>query len=116
MTEREKLKELFQTAEDMRKEGGSIDDSVDFLLKSGVIVLPCKIGDTVYRISSVICPKFDYNGRKIGLEEHTKIVESKLERSDISINEVYLTREQAEEFAKRPIRTRDNHRITLKEK
>ena len=38
MTEREKLKELFQTAEDMRKEGGSIDDSVDFLLASGVKV------------------------------------------------------------------------------
>ena len=38
MTEREKLKELLQTAEDMRNEGGSIDDSVDFLIEKGVKV------------------------------------------------------------------------------
>lgn len=39
MTEKERLTELFQIAEDMRKEGGGIDDSVNFLLANGVIVL-----------------------------------------------------------------------------
>ena len=36
MRERDKLIGLFQTAEDMRKEGGTIEDRVDFLLANGV--------------------------------------------------------------------------------
>ena len=48
MTEKERLTELFQIAEDMRKEGGTIEDSVDFLLENGVIVPPVKVGDIVY--------------------------------------------------------------------
>lgn len=63
MTQREKLIELLKSphkAEQLRKIGANIgkyeDDCVesmvaDFLLANGVIVPPCKVGDTVYVIS-----------------------------------------------------------------
>lgn len=46
MTERERLVELLKKADDFTY---SLENELaDYLLANGVVVLPCKIGDTVY--------------------------------------------------------------------
>ncbi len=47
MTERERLIKLFQEWEENKDK---YDDVFDYLLLNGVIVPPCKIGDTVYHL------------------------------------------------------------------
>ena len=63
MTESERLKELLLKCDPIKDRDldddwgdGEIDDIVDSLLENGVIVPPCKVGDTVYipYISTVI--------------------------------------------------------------
>ena len=49
MTDRERLIELMIEAKRTDLETGSFTDYLaDYLLEHGVIVLPCKVGDTVY--------------------------------------------------------------------
>ena len=55
MTERERLRELLLKCDPIKERDldddwgdGEIDDIVDSLLANGVIVPPCKVGDTVY--------------------------------------------------------------------
>lgn len=43
MNQREKMIELLVNAKDL-----SIERGADYLLENGVVVLPCKVGDTVY--------------------------------------------------------------------
>lgn len=57
MTDRDRLIELKRQAINYAQEkaderGGlvCIDDEVDYLLASGVILPPCKVGDTIYRL------------------------------------------------------------------
>lgn len=65
MTERERLVELIETpnkASCVRKEKDICDFKTseilaDFLLQNGVIVPPCKVGNTIYRIG-----RGDYEG------------------------------------------------------
>lgn len=102
------------TLEDTHTDG-AIEEITDYLLSNGVIVLPYKIGDTVYRINSVWLPEKVYDGLEehIQIVEHTEVIESTLKRNDISINEAYLTREEAEKAKNSPIQARDLHRITI---
>lgn len=48
MTERERLIEVLENAEKCL----DYETMADYLLNNGVIILPCKIGDTVYVIDS----------------------------------------------------------------
>lgn len=52
MTERERLIELVKGVDIMRKMRQSISECADYLLKNGVIIPPCEIGDTIYVIPS----------------------------------------------------------------
>ena len=50
MTEREKLILIISKYFFENENGASVDGLADYLLASGVTVLPCKVGDTVYSI------------------------------------------------------------------
>lgn len=55
MTQKEKLIELLS-----ERHSGSYDEALriaDFLIANGVVVLPCKVGDTVYQIGRDFCDK-----------------------------------------------------------
>lgn len=47
---REKLIKLIREYKDNNHGSGNILGTVDYLLENGVVVLPCKVGDTVYEI------------------------------------------------------------------
>ena len=102
MTDRERLIDLMIEAKRTDPETGSFTDYLaDYLLEHGVIVLPCKVGDTVYhvfpkkgiqtntvrqiRIGSCGMNIFDFNGF--------------FEPSDFG-KTVFLTREEAEKALK----------------
>ena len=102
MTEREKLIDLMIEAKRTEPETGSFTDYLaDYLLEHGVIILPCKVGDTVYhvfpkkgiqtntvrqiRIGSCGMNIFDFNGF--------------FEPYDFG-KTVFLTREEAEQALK----------------
>ena len=102
MTEREKLIDLMIEAKRTEPETGSFTEHLaDYLLEHGVIVLPCKVGDTVYhvfpkkgiqtntvrqiRIGSCGMNIFDFNGF--------------FEPSDFG-KTVFLSREEAEKALK----------------
>lgn len=127
MTEREKLIDICDTMTKMCRlqacefckykllKPYCVSEAIaDAMLKSGVIVLPINIGDTVFRISEVIVPEYDVNDN-LSYVMNTKVYESTLKRSDIAINGVYLTREEAEKYAELPGQVRDLHKIPLKE-
>lgn len=48
MTERERLIELIEREIDVKNAGINVEWLADYLLENGVIVSPCKVGDTVY--------------------------------------------------------------------
>ena len=59
MSERERLRELLLKCDPIKERDldddwgdGELDDIVDNLLANGVIVPPCKVGDTVYEVSN----------------------------------------------------------------
>lgn len=62
MTDRERLIRLMQEASQNKSDyAGNIGlgQIADYLLEHGVIVLPCKVGDTVYRITQCSCEDID---------------------------------------------------------
>lgn len=66
MTDRDRIIELKRQAVNYAQEkaderGGlvCIDDEVDYLLANGVIVPPCKVGDTVYVLMETSCEDVD---------------------------------------------------------
>ena len=60
MTDRERLIDLMIKAKRTEPETGSFTEYLaDYLLEHGVIVLPCKVGDTVWLIKNV------FNGEKV---------------------------------------------------
>ncbi len=67
----------------------------DYLLENGVIVLPCKVGDTVYELKYYHCctnPELDFydiDEKSFGLDMLNKIGKT-----------VFLTREEAEQALK----------------
>lgn len=87
-----------------------VEHFVDYLMANGVIVLPCKVGDTVYYIEGAyynskrktvkpievteISWKYDTRGRNLGfalIANHTRYKFSSIGKT------VFLTREAAEE-------------------
>ena len=105
MTEREKLIDLMIEAKRTDPETGSFTDHLaDYLLEHGVIVLPCKVGDTVYLISfneitSCTVTSIDYNSWGIP----TKLFLENSEYDGFGVfsmqgidEDVFLTREEAE--------------------
>ena len=50
MTERERLIEMLNEWGNKENDGVRAESIADYLLENGVVVLPCKVGDTVYEI------------------------------------------------------------------
>lgn len=95
---RERLKQLLQEAEGQAAYYDGDDTygvAADYLLDNGVIVLPCKIGDTVYRICK---RKYDVDGYGMQWQEDWGVVTNafSLEMYHEIGKAVFLTPEEAE--------------------
>lgn len=98
MTEKERLKEIIN--EVARSYGGlTVDELADHLLANGVIVPPCKVGDTIYRAGDPIKKVYEWQ------IEHIEIYADEIVFIDDSDNTftaedigetVFLTQEEAE--------------------
>ena len=103
MTDRERLIDLMIDAKRTEPETGSFTEYLaDYLLKQGVIVLPCKVGDKVYRSSDclgvvqfVIISFNIYESEMFFTDDSENIIYL----SDIG-KTVFLTREEAERALK----------------
>ena len=103
MTDRERLIDLMIDAKRTEPETGSFTDYLaDYLLEHGVIVPPCKVGDTVYRPSDclgvvqfVIISFNIYESEMFFTDDSENIIYL----SDIG-KTVFLTREEAERALK----------------
>lgn len=92
MTDRERLIDLMIEAKRTKPETGSFTDYLaDYLLERGVIVLPCKVGDTLY-CESAIKGHITY----LKAPDPEWIFENK----EIFGKEIFLTREEAEKALK----------------
>ena len=97
MTNRERLVGLMIEAKRTDPETGSFTDYLaDYLLKHGVIVLPCKAGDTLYCESAI-------KGHITYLKAPD--LEWIFENREIFGKEIFLTREEAE----RALKERENN-------
>lgn len=97
MTDRERLIDLMIEAKRTEPETGSFTDYLaDYLLKHGVIVLPCKVGDTLYCESAI-------KGHVTYLKAPD--LEWIFENREIFGKEIFLTREEAE----RALKERENN-------
>ena len=94
MTDRERLTALLMAgAGDCLGKGGALNCSrlADYLLEHGVIVLPCKVGDTLYCESAI-------KGHITYLKAPDP--EWIFENREIFGKEIFLTREEAEKALK----------------
>ena len=92
MSDRERLIDLMIDAKRTDPETGSFSEYLaDYLLEHGVIVLPCKAGDTLYCESAIK-----------GHVTHLKApdLEWIFENREIFGKEIFLTREEAEKALK----------------
>lgn len=114
MTDRERLIELMIEAKRTDPETGSFTDYLaDYLIEHGVIVLPCKVGDTVYcpwaydenkeiAFTEVESIKIYVNGRPLAFVEDWEI-DMPMPTAFYPENfgkTVFLTREEAEKALK----------------
>lgn len=109
MTDRERLIDLMIDAKRTDPETGSFTEHLaDYLLEHGVIVPPCKVGDTVYmiffnEIISCTVTSFDYNSWGFPTELNLKYSEYGgfgLFRMQCTDESIFLTREEAEKALK----------------
>ena len=92
MADRERLIDLMIEAKRTDPETGSFTDYLaDYLLEHGVIVLPCKAGDTLYCESAI-------KGHITYLKAPD--LEWIFENREIFGKEIFLTREEAEQALK----------------
>ena len=97
MTDRERLIDLMIEAKRTDPETESFTDYLaNYLLKHGVIVLPCKVGDTLYCESAI-------KGHITYLKAPD--LEWIFENREIFGKEIFLTREEAE----RELKERENN-------
>ena len=111
MTQRERLVELLEKADDSAiEEQSKIDKEIftqeefynyiaDYLLENGVIVPPCKVGDTVYRCGDPIKKTYEWEIEHIEIyaDETVFVDDSDNVFSEDDINKtVFLTKEEAE--------------------
>ena len=107
---RDRLVELLQEYTDNNNGGGSNHRRADHLIANGVIVMPCKVGDTVYYLdgtilveSKVHCISFGgrygtYSQGQIHIYDSDKDnITQKIEQFGKT---VFLTKEQAEQKLK----------------
>ena len=115
MTDREELTALLMAgAGDCFGKVGALNCTklADYLLANGVIVLPCKVGDTVYSYDEDLCALLDYRINQITLSdgnptlysgvcfnEDVLLSDIDFVKSDIG-KTVFLTREEAERALK----------------
>lgn len=95
MTDRERLIELILNVKSDDFRGVSVEQIADYLLENGVIVPPCKVGDTVYTIYrgyAPVCIKW------VVLDVSAKFITTYegLYRYDEIGDRIFLTREEAE--------------------
>ena len=97
MTERERLIELLAKASGKYMFVDKYNEAVaDYLLENGVIVLPCKVGDTVYETDGIRI--YELIILDISLHENKPYYETEsLDFDDDAIGKsIFLTRKEAE--------------------
>lgn len=114
MTDRDRLITLLQEFTDNNNGGGSNHGRADYLIENGVIVPPCKGGDTVYiiypdprynwgnkelKISELKVYAFHYYDNKVTVEIRGDGKYITWDISCFGVN-VFLTREEAEKALK----------------
>lgn len=109
MTGRERLLDLINQSLLKMKRNFTFEALADYLLKNGVIVLPCKVGDKVFVVSQGqgFCMRWNvYEGKvvDIHLNRHNKLT-IRVENGEKFFGYyepcfVFLTREEAEEALK----------------
>ncbi len=110
MTERERLKELLLDAADeaqyMCIEDMDANSVADYLLSNGVIVPPCKVGDTLYLPIShrviayeVSTIKFDGSILRIVTRNKLSNIQRTIWSQDVG-ETIFLTKEEAEKALK----------------
>ena len=103
MTDREDLTALLMAgAGDCLGKGGALNCSklADYLLEHGVIVLPCKVGDTIYQIDGVriyasTIYEITYTENKVIFVTGNVVFDVRAIN-----NSIFLTREEAEKALK----------------
>ena len=110
MTERERLIELLKMVEYQYTETHSImtQNVADFLLQRGVIVPPCKVGETVWsflednRLFECEVKQFYIDKKEIGMTYEPKAFRGRMYGVNIRAfgKTVFLTREDAEAVLK----------------
>ena len=106
MTERERLRELLLKCDPIKERDldddwgdGEIDDIVDSLLANGVIVPPCKVGDTLYSINKIaLGGHWEDNRYIVDKWDAWKVCEIPFSLTlwECGWNGIFLTREEAE--------------------
>lgn len=97
MTERERLIELLDII--IQPGEKTLGDIADYLLENSVIVLPCKVGDTIYRCGDLIKNVYEWEIEHIELyfDEIVFVDDSDNEFTAEDIGKtVFLTKEEAE--------------------
>ena len=103
MTDRERLIRLMQEASQSKSDyAGNIGlgQIADYLLEHGVIVLPCKVGDTIYQIDGVriyasTIYEITYTENKVIFVTENVVFDERAIN-----NSIFLTREEAEKALK----------------
>lgn len=107
MTERERLIEILNKKIYPREGADPAEVVADYLLDNGVIVPPCKVGDTVYRLND--CAVSEYSWDIVSVQDWGDEL-SFIDDSDNSFSEsdigktVFLSREEAEKAKEREIK------------
>ena len=109
MTDRERLIDLMIDAKRTEPETGSFTEYLaDYLLEHGVIVPPCKVGDTVYSIDKkVLAYHWDEHMYIVDKWSEYKVCEIPFSLTlwEHGWKDIFLTREEAE----RALRERENN-------
>ncbi len=111
MTDRERLTALLMAgAGDCLGKGGALNFTklADYLLEHGVIVLPCKAGDTVYSIDKkVLAYHWDEHRYIVDKWSEYKVCEIPFSLTlwENEWKDIFLTREEAE----RALKERENN-------
>ena len=109
MTDRERLIDLMIGAKRTEPETGSFTEYLaDYLLEHGVIVPPCKVGDTVYSIDKkVLASHWDEHMYIVDKWSEYKVCEIPFSLTlwENGWKDIFLTREEAE----RALKERENN-------
>lgn len=94
MKQKEKLIELLNV--DLSGcEGDPLEEAAEYLINNGVVVLPCKVGDTVYQIYKETVWNDEYR-MSYHYELCVRKVPFRIEMTSAIEKTVFLTREEAE--------------------